>query len=194
MMFLWPQVPWLFKGIEAFVKDYYLRLVYHPTCNRKIPVNCTVHPSKLYKHPCDSRSLHRGQEATNHSRESQAGYDSTPGRGKSRQYSNLNTQRAEIGKTAEGIAGDGKGSLAKLVLHRSQLRVGNEFIGDKFDPEQPGYLENFMSGNAHKEGHRIEDVSEDEFQSQLVDTKATTDPGQESIKGVNKGKDRQYIC
>jgi hypothetical protein len=53
---------------------------------------------------------------------------------------------------------------------------------------------NRLHWRTHKEGHRIEDVSEDEFQSQLVDTKATTDPGQESIKGVNKGKDRQYIC
>lgn len=45
----------------------------------------------------------------------------------------------------------------------------------------------------HEERHRIEHISEDQLQSQLVNPEASSDPSKESIDGIYERKDRQDI-
>ena len=46
----------------------------------------------------------------------------------------------------------------------------------------------------HEEGHGIEDIAKDQLEGEVADTKALTDPSQETVDTSNERYNCQHIC
>lgn len=75
-------------------------------------------------------------------------------------------------------------------MQSAELGVGGELVGDEFGGEELGDREDLTSRHSEEEGDRVESVTPDEFESEMVDSEATSNPSQETINTVNYSQSR----
>jgi len=85
------------------------------------------------------------------------------------------------------------GEWACATANRLELKVCDEFVGHELSGKELGDAIYFCAGNSHEEGQRVEDVPEYELDSELLDSEAQSDPGEEAIDRIDQCEDGQDV-
>jgi len=56
-----------------------------------------------------------------------------------------------------------------------------------------GDRQDLATGDPHQESDGVEDVAQDELNSELGDAESTADPGEEAVDQVDKGEDCEHV-
>ena len=86
--------------------------------------------------------------------------------------------------------------LGGWVVGGNELSESNELVGDDLDTDETTDKEEVLAftRDTEQEGHRVEDVAEDEFQSEIVlsvQVDVTAPPGEKTVDHVQKRNDTQ---
>ena len=136
---------------------------------------------------CDARSHETGHRSGDHGPQCDPGQIGFAARRHGRQGGNLNTDRSDVGESAQGVGGDGLGSFLSFnetstiapsngqnvnyyrngatcdVL--SQLGVSGEFVDDGLHGQQISHPSTLSGRNTHQPGQRNEQLAHDELQT-----------------------------
>ena len=74
-----------------------------------------------------------------------------------------------------------------------QLKVCDEFIGNKLSGEELGNSIDLGTGYTHEEGKWVENVPDHKLEGEFLDPKAQTDPGEQAIDHIDQCENSQDI-
>lgn len=149
-------------------------------------------PRTSDQHACNTRGLHRRNEAAHQRAWCNLRNDLGPGRRQRAQHTDLDPQAAQIPEPAERVRRDdecARGERGGALLHGGEREVGDELVGDEFRADETRDDEQLGARDAHEECERVEDVAEDEVEREVVDAKALADPGEQAVYRVHECQD-----
>ena len=77
------------------------------------------------------------------------------------------------------------------MLNGLEGKICREFVRYKFGGEELGDAKDFCTGYSQEKGDGVEDVADDEFKGQVVNSETASNPSEQAVYAVDTGQSQQ---